>query len=59
MEENATTWIVHFFAKLCVLGKHKGVRKIEGSCVLLPCLFPWSHFCSASYQPNNLQPSYV
>lgn len=35
MEENARTWIVHFFAKLCILGKHKGVEKIEGSCVLL------------------------
>lgn len=47
MEENASTWIVHFFAKLCILGKHMGVEKIEGSCMLLPCLYPWSHFCSA------------
>lgn len=25
MKENSSTWVMHFFAKLLILGKHEGV----------------------------------
>lgn len=58
-KEDVSARTVHAFAKAVHSGQAQRGGENQGHLPNSPCLYPWSHLCSASSQANNFQNTYV